>query len=65
MFLWGDEIEVGLLKYDETAQRFDLSMRGQEVKELLIEKEEQLTGLSSGCEWQVRRPTYLFDPFTH
>ena len=56
MFLWGDELEVGLLKYDEITQRFDLSMRGKEVKEVLIEKEQQLTGLGSGCEWQVRRP---------
>ena len=55
LFLWGDELEVGLLKYDEIAQRFDLSMRGKEVKEELIEKEKQLTGLGSGCEWQVRR----------
>ena len=59
LFLWGDELEVGLLKYDETSRRFDLSMRGKDVKEELDEKEQHLKGLSSGCEWQVSKGVHF------
>ena len=61
LFLWGDEVEYGLFRYDATAGRYDLSMRGKEVKELLVEKEQRLKGLTSGCEWQPEFGSWMVE----
>ena len=68
LFLWGDELEYGLFRYDNATRRFDVSMRGKEVKELLAEKEKGLTALGTGCEWQPEFGSWMVeavprDPF--
>lgn len=55
LFLWGDEIEYGLFGYDPKSNRFDLSLRGRQIREQLSLLERDLTDLKIGCEWQVRR----------
>ena len=62
LFLWGDEIEYGLFGYDQAASRFDLSMRGKEIREQLSGLEQGLTGQKSGCEWQVSNIRKTFSP---
>jgi hypothetical protein len=54
LFLWGDEIEYGLFGYDPKSNRFDLSLRGRQIREQLSLLERGLTDLKIGCEWQVR-----------
>ena len=54
LFLWGDEIEYGLFGFDDKTNRFDLSLRGKQIREQLSLLEQDLTDLKSGCEWQVR-----------
>ena len=61
LFLWGDEVEYGLFRYDATTGRYDLSMCGKEVKELLVEKEQRLKGLTSGCEWQPEFGSWMVE----
>ena len=61
LFLWGDEVEYGLFRYDAATGRYDLSMRGKEVKELLVEKEQRLKGLPSGCEWQPEFGSWMVE----
>jgi glutamate--cysteine ligase catalytic subunit len=61
LFLWGDEIEYGLFGYDTKADRFDLSLRGQEIREQLSFYEESLTGLKSGCEWQPEYGSWMIE----
>lgn len=53
LFLWGDEIEYGLFGYDKETNRFDLALRGKQIREQLSLLERDLTNLKSGCEWQV------------
>lgn len=53
LFLWGDEIEYGLFGYDPKSNRFDLSLRGRQIREQLSLLERGLTDLKIGCEWQV------------
>ena len=53
LFLWGDEIEYGLFAYDEKVNRFDLALRGKQIREQLSLLEADLTKFKSGCEWQV------------
>lgn len=53
LFLWGDELEYGLFGYDEKSNRFDLSLRGRDIRDELLILERGLTDLKSGCEWQV------------
>ena len=53
LFLWGDEIEYGLFGFNSKSKRFDLSLRGREIREQLSILEKDLTNLKSGCEWQV------------
>jgi hypothetical protein len=60
LFLWGDELEYGLFEYDSKSERFDLSLRGQEIRGQLSSLEEGLTGLKTGCEWQVCMYTNIF-----
>ena len=61
LFLWGDELEYGLFRYDATTGRYDLSMRGKELKEQLAKNEEGLKGLKSGVEWQPEFGSWMIE----
>ena len=62
LFLWGDELEYGLFRYDATTGRYDLSMRGKQVKEQLVKNEEGLKGLKSGgVEWQPEFGSWMIE----
>ena len=61
LFLWGDELEYGLFRYDVTTGRYDLSMRGKEIKDQLVTREEGLKGLKSGVEWQPEFGSWMIE----
>jgi hypothetical protein len=53
LFLWGDEIEYGIFKFDEEMRAFDLSLSaGTPTRLLLAELERLCSELPIGCEWQ-------------
>ena len=51
-FKWGDELEYGIFKYDKRLLRYDLALRGTEIREELEELEKTYEDLGSGCIWQ-------------
>jgi glutamate--cysteine ligase catalytic subunit len=61
LFLWGDELEYGIFRYDKNRNRFDLSLRGKEIRDMLAEKEKGLSNLPSGCEWQPEYGSWMVE----
>ena len=51
-FKWGDELEYGIFKYDKKLLRYDLALRGTEIREELEDLEKTYEDLGSGCTWQ-------------
>lgn len=68
-FLWGDEIEYGVLKKSKITNNFDLSLRSQEIREQLKLLEKDFDYLSEGCIWQPEYGNWMVeatprDPYT-
>jgi glutamate--cysteine ligase catalytic subunit len=60
-FLWGDEIEYGVFKYDQESKTCDLSFRGKELRELLNEREDKHASFTTGCVWQPEYGSWMVE----
>jgi glutamate--cysteine ligase catalytic subunit len=61
-FVWGDEIEYGVFKYDNACQSYDLSMRGENIVSLLSNVEETVKHLPlCGVSWQLEYGSWMVE----
>jgi len=58
---YGDEVEYGILKLDDSTQTVKLSLRSSEVLEKLREKEGEVTTGHSGCTWHQEYGSWMVE----
>ncbi|KAM3569741.1 hypothetical protein VYU27_008162, partial [Nannochloropsis oceanica] len=59
--LWGEEVEYGIFKVDRSKRQVWLSLRGKEVMESLIKKEQDYTQRSEGCSWHPEFGSWMVE----
>lgn len=66
LFLWGDELEYGLLQFDRANNRYDLYKNSAKIRENLLKLEASLRGdLPIGCEWHPEYGSWMIEATPH
>eukprot|EP01038_Epipyxis_sp_PR26KG_P006684 gene6684-9168_t len=63
LFLWGDELEYGILKFNESFSHYDIHMNGTKIRETLalLEKDPNVIDFPMGCEWQPEFGSWMVE----
>lgn len=60
-FVWGDELEYGIFKYNSQIRSYELSLRGPEMLENLEDSEKKFDESVLGCLWQPEYGAWMVE----